>query len=238
MQKRYKMFCPNCKTEYREGLTRCADCNVDLVAALPAEAEQSETDVDYIDLVNIKTYSNRHDAELERAFLSANDITAAISGDDCGGTRPALSFIRGVHLCVKKEDVERAKKLISDDSYSAHIKEGLDSIKKPVSSFLSKTFTWSFVFALGGLVGMVVAWVIAPEGKGMTPLMAVFLSLNIAAKLAWYITLGIIAHRLGRRWLVWTGVSFVLGPIGLLIVYLLMLGYIKVNQEQKGENYD
>jgi hypothetical protein len=27
------MFCPLCKTEYREGFTRCADCGVDLVAS-------------------------------------------------------------------------------------------------------------------------------------------------------------------------------------------------------------
>lgn len=28
------MFCPECKAEYRQGFTRCADCEVDLVAAL------------------------------------------------------------------------------------------------------------------------------------------------------------------------------------------------------------
>lgn len=31
------MFCPSCKTEYREGFTRCADCGVDLLNSLPAE---------------------------------------------------------------------------------------------------------------------------------------------------------------------------------------------------------
>jgi Putative prokaryotic signal transducing protein len=29
------MFCPNCGGEYREGFTRCEDCDVDLVAVLP-----------------------------------------------------------------------------------------------------------------------------------------------------------------------------------------------------------
>jgi hypothetical protein len=28
------MFCPECKAEYRAGFTRCADCDVDLVADL------------------------------------------------------------------------------------------------------------------------------------------------------------------------------------------------------------
>jgi hypothetical protein len=32
------MFCPVCKAEYREGFTRCADCDVDLVYELPAAA--------------------------------------------------------------------------------------------------------------------------------------------------------------------------------------------------------
>jgi hypothetical protein len=29
------MFCPSCHTEYRSGFTRCADCGVALIAALP-----------------------------------------------------------------------------------------------------------------------------------------------------------------------------------------------------------
>ena len=39
------MFCPNCKLEYRAGFTRCADCDVDLVAALPKAAEAQEVGV-------------------------------------------------------------------------------------------------------------------------------------------------------------------------------------------------
>jgi hypothetical protein len=32
------MFCPKCRDEYRAGFTRCATCQVDLVAELKAEA--------------------------------------------------------------------------------------------------------------------------------------------------------------------------------------------------------
>lgn len=32
------MFCPECKAEYRQGFTHCADCDVDLVWELPPEA--------------------------------------------------------------------------------------------------------------------------------------------------------------------------------------------------------
>ena len=33
------MFCPQCKAEYQPGLTRCADCDVDLVPTLSASEE-------------------------------------------------------------------------------------------------------------------------------------------------------------------------------------------------------
>ncbi|MEO8197621.1 MAG: hypothetical protein ABI689_12980 [Thermoanaerobaculia bacterium] len=32
------MFCPRCRSEYREGFTRCENCDVPLVATLPPEA--------------------------------------------------------------------------------------------------------------------------------------------------------------------------------------------------------
>jgi hypothetical protein len=36
------MFCPQCKAEYRQGFTRCADCDVDLVESLPVTRETNE----------------------------------------------------------------------------------------------------------------------------------------------------------------------------------------------------
>jgi hypothetical protein len=40
------MFCPICKAEYREGFTRCADCDVDLVWELPGAAIVPQESVD------------------------------------------------------------------------------------------------------------------------------------------------------------------------------------------------
>jgi hypothetical protein len=36
------MFCPQCQAEYRQGFTRCADCDIDLVYALDGEPGLSE----------------------------------------------------------------------------------------------------------------------------------------------------------------------------------------------------
>ncbi len=35
------MICPKCKTEYRAGFTKCADCDVDLVDRLDSSSEQA-----------------------------------------------------------------------------------------------------------------------------------------------------------------------------------------------------
>ena len=35
------MFCPQCRTEYREGFSECADCRVALVAVLPPLAAKA-----------------------------------------------------------------------------------------------------------------------------------------------------------------------------------------------------
>ena len=36
------MYCPRCRTEYREGFGRCTDCDVTLVNQLEAGSEQAE----------------------------------------------------------------------------------------------------------------------------------------------------------------------------------------------------
>jgi hypothetical protein len=39
------MFCPQCKTEYRPGFTKCADCGVDLVSSLPGNRAAADSDL-------------------------------------------------------------------------------------------------------------------------------------------------------------------------------------------------
>ena len=106
------MFCPKCKAEYREGFFRCTDCDIDLVLELPPEPELPVERVEYIDFIKIKSYPNRHEAELAKGFLSINGIDAVVSGDDYGGIQPGLSFSIGVQLLVKEEDVEKAKEIL------------------------------------------------------------------------------------------------------------------------------
>jgi hypothetical protein len=38
------MFCPECRTEYRPGFTRCSDCDVDLVHELPGKSSEAKVE--------------------------------------------------------------------------------------------------------------------------------------------------------------------------------------------------
>lgn len=105
------MFCPKCRTEYRKGFSRCADCDVDLVMELPPEPGPSE---EYVELVTLKTYSSRHEAELAKGFLASQGVNAVVSGDDYGGIHPGLSFSTGVRLSVSEEDVETARRIFQE----------------------------------------------------------------------------------------------------------------------------
>ncbi len=107
------MFCPECEGEYREGFSRCAKCDIDLIPELPPEPS-----VEYSDLVTIETYSTRYEAELAKGLLKESGIEATVSGDDYGGIHPALSYSRGVRLLVKKEDVANAKGIICNEDNS------------------------------------------------------------------------------------------------------------------------
>jgi hypothetical protein len=77
------MFCPKCKTEYRDGFTRCIDCEIDLVESLPQAAvedkKENKTKIDGSDNEDItfvpllSTY-NLGDIALLRSILDGQGI--------------------------------------------------------------------------------------------------------------------------------------------------------------------
>lgn len=46
-------YCPKCHAEYREGFTKCADCNVDLVDELPKAEKHKEDKIQFEKLVHV-----------------------------------------------------------------------------------------------------------------------------------------------------------------------------------------
>ena len=72
------------------------------------------------DLVTVKTFMQRHEAEMAKGLLDEQGIESTISADDCGGYRPHLSLgMGGVKLLVKKEDIEKTQeifKILEDEN--------------------------------------------------------------------------------------------------------------------------
>jgi hypothetical protein len=75
-------FCPNCRAEYVEGVTRCADCEVELVDALPPDPDdpadpQNEYEVLAEALGEVAT-------RVVVAELEAAGLPYVLSGDELG----------------------------------------------------------------------------------------------------------------------------------------------------------
>lgn len=65
------------------------------------------------DLVTVRTFDQRFEAELARGLLEAEGIDSLILADDCGGQRPDLSVrMNGVQLLTREEDRDKAEEIL------------------------------------------------------------------------------------------------------------------------------
>jgi hypothetical protein len=69
-----------------------------------------------VELVTIRSFNNEVEAELARTELESAGIKSFLSGDDCGGLRPAMTFTNGIKMIVKAGDALRAGEILGDGS--------------------------------------------------------------------------------------------------------------------------
>ena len=100
------MFCPQCKSEFIEGIRRCPDCKVDLVAELPPEP-----DPEFVDYAEILATYNPADIAFLKSFLESEGITFFFKGENFQHVRPWADPAR---LMVRTDQVERVLELIKD----------------------------------------------------------------------------------------------------------------------------
>lgn len=84
------MFCPSCRSEYREGIRVCADCGVELVATL---SEEGGTDTE---LVAAFTTADSSLLPIVKSVLDAAGIPYLVQGDETLGLFPLGRFGVGV----------------------------------------------------------------------------------------------------------------------------------------------
>jgi Putative prokaryotic signal transducing protein len=74
------MYCPQCLTEYRDGFTEYADCQVPLAAGLPPEPPNR----DVLELVTVLGTSDTFALTLARASLEDAGIDYVVACDEHG----------------------------------------------------------------------------------------------------------------------------------------------------------
>jgi len=102
------MFCPQCRAEYREGFTECADCNVPLVESLP---EKDEPEYEYIDYIPVVETYNQGEIVFLKSLLEANEITYYMKNQMFNQLN---QLVQPVQVMIAKKDVIKAVELLKD----------------------------------------------------------------------------------------------------------------------------
>lgn len=96
-------FCPACRSEYREGFSRCADCDVDLVAERPPAAPPWKQVFEGDPLK----------ADLVRAALESEGIETIAPDQESPNLGWLAPFAAGaLRIYVRDEDVADARRII------------------------------------------------------------------------------------------------------------------------------
>lgn len=111
------MICPKCSSEYREGFTRCSDCDVDLVEPPPAEPELQDPEMQ---LVKIYEGGNAAVLPLIESLLRDADIEFMTRGEALQdlfalgrfGTGGGNNPVGPVEFWVRAEDEAAARELL------------------------------------------------------------------------------------------------------------------------------
>jgi hypothetical protein len=110
------MYCPECSGEYREGFTHCADCDVDLVASLPASLEGTPA----AELVTVLETSDPGELAFMESLLRGAGIPFSTKGDHLQSLF-ALGAIGGynavagpVSIQVSEEHAEAAAQILEE----------------------------------------------------------------------------------------------------------------------------
>jgi len=110
------MFCPQCRYEYKPGINRCPDCDVELVSSLPPEEEE---EVEYSAPVQVFETNDSSILLVAQSLLEAADIqfwtrgTGAADVAMPGGTATAGAG-GSRKLMVRVDDREEAKEILSE----------------------------------------------------------------------------------------------------------------------------
>jgi hypothetical protein len=110
------MFCPQCRQEYRAGITTCTECGVALVEILPAAGHD---EAEWVDLVTVLKTGDDSTIKVVKSLLEAEGIPCMLQGggmqDLVGLGRAGAGFnvaLGPVQVQVRPQDVDAALELL------------------------------------------------------------------------------------------------------------------------------
>jgi hypothetical protein len=68
------------------------------------------------DLVVVRTFLNRFEADVAKSALDAADIESLVRPDDAGGMQPGMWMGQPVELVVTADDAERAQEVLESSA--------------------------------------------------------------------------------------------------------------------------
>lgn len=158
------MFCPVCRCEYIEGITQCVDCQVPLVEKIPDNPDELPYELQ--ELVVIRTFPQREEAEIAEGLLHANGIDAITTIEDLGNIYPTRvgQLIRGVRVMVREKDIPRAEEVFKEAAIPLADEPGeLDAITDETpdeENTNTKTGKWTarILLFFTALVYLIILW--------------------------------------------------------------------------------
>ena len=100
------LFCPECEEKYPDTVTTCWDCNLELVTSL----KQAE----FPELAIVCTILNESTAHIVKGFLENENIPCQLENISFHAGPAPVEDLMKVRLWSKKQDVERARKLLAE----------------------------------------------------------------------------------------------------------------------------
>ena len=112
------MFCPKCRAEYVEGVTKCGECEVPLVPSLadiPRLKPEPQKDIAFVSIV--RTF-NPQDVAIIKSILEDSGIEYYIQGEETIHIRP---LVDPANVLVIKEQAAEATELLKDLDLSFYV---------------------------------------------------------------------------------------------------------------------
>ena len=101
------MYCPECRTEYREGFTVCVDCGAALVPELPPEP-MPEPSPEGADFEEVLGFMDGSVVAMVKSLLDEEGIGYYIKGEF------TVSGVPDRKLMVRGDQAERAREILEE----------------------------------------------------------------------------------------------------------------------------